>query len=138
MQHVLYYAIIMETTRFSHPRPHLSIVATQQDTHSPLQSVSVQIHEKTVDVRGQLLAIQFHWATCLLFSHKSTLKTSPTLLVCGDFQTCHLTPLIILAWDAKQRYCNSVISLKTYHRSKSLSTLYFSDHQTVQGPSQNC
>lgn len=24
------------------------------------------------------------------------------------------------------------------HRSKSFSTLYFSDHQTVQGPSQNC
>lgn len=93
MRHVLYCAIIMETAWSSCPRLHLATEATQQDTHSLLQPVSVQIHEKTVDVRGQLLAIQFYWAACPPFSHKSTLKTSPTLLVYSDFQTCHLTPL---------------------------------------------
>lgn len=60
MQHVLYYAIIMETARSSYPRPHLSIAATQQDSHSPLQPASVQVQEKTVNVRGQPLATQPH------------------------------------------------------------------------------
>lgn len=73
MQHVLYYAIIMETASSSYPRLHLCIEATQQDTHSPLQSVSVQIHEKTVGVRGQFLVIKLHRAACPPFSHKSTL-----------------------------------------------------------------
>lgn len=75
MQHVLYYAIIMETARASYPRSHLSITATQQGSRRPLQPASVQVQEKTVNVRGQPLATQPYWASCPLFSHKTTVIT---------------------------------------------------------------
>lgn len=87
----------------------LSIEAIQQDAHSPLQSVSVQNHETTVDVRCQRLVIQPPWAARPPFSHNPLLRPPQpcwSVVISGLVSS----PLIILAWVDKQRYCNSIVS----------------------------
>lgn len=146
MQHVLYYAIIMEMAWFSYPRPHLPIAATQQDSHSPLQPISGEAHEKRVNVRGQPVTTQPHWPSRPPFSHKTTLvtfhryspkqRTFPTLLACGDLQAC-LLPFWLRMTKVLQLNHFLFVS-RADHRAKSrLFTLYFSGHRTVQEPSQN-